>query len=97
MNKHIENSSDLYKELCAAGIAKEQARIILPLALETQFIWTGSLLAFLHFWSLRLKPDTQQETREIANQMLQLVKNIDGQPFKSTLDSWERSGIIQGI
>jgi thymidylate synthase (FAD) len=89
MNKHIENSSDLYKELCVAGIAKEQARIILPLALETQFIWTGSLLAFLHFWSLRLKPDTQQETREIAQQMLKLVEDIDGNPFKHTLEAFK--------
>jgi len=88
MNKHIENSSSLYKELCEAGIAKEQARVILPLALETQFIWTGSLLAFLHFWNLRLKPDTQQETREIADKMLQLVKNIEGNPFKHTLEAF---------
>jgi thymidylate synthase (FAD) len=88
MNKHIENSSILYKELCEAGIAKEQARVILPLALETQFIWTGSLLAFLHFWNLRLKPDTQQETREIADKMLQLVKNIEGNPFKHTLEAF---------
>lgn len=89
MNKHIENSSDLYKELCVDGIAKEQARIILPLALETQFIWTGSLLAFLHFWSLRLKPDTQQETREIAQQMLKLVEDIEGNPFKHTLEAFK--------
>jgi thymidylate synthase (FAD) len=94
MNKHIENSSDLYKELCVAGIAKEQARIILPLALETQFIWTGSLLAFLHFWNLRLKSDTQQETREIANEMLRLVENISGQPFKYTLESWRNNKTI---
>jgi hypothetical protein len=62
--------------------------IILPLCLETQFIWTGSLLAYIHMWKLRLKSDTQQETRDIADEMLQLVKQIDGNPFEHTLKAW---------
>lgn len=89
MNQHIEKSAVLYKELCDAEISKEQARIILPLALETQFIWTGSLLAFIHFWELRLKSDTQEETRLIAAEMLRLVKEIEGEPFKYTLQAWK--------
>jgi len=91
INKHVESSKLLYKELCDADIAKVQARAILPLLLETEFIWTGSLLAFLHFWDLRLKSDTQQETREIAQQMLELVKNIEGEPFKYTLQAWDNN------
>lgn len=91
MNKHIENSSLLYKELCDSDVSKEQARVILPLALETQFMWTGSLLAFIHFWGLRLKSDTQEETRDVAKQMLILVENISGHPFKYTLESWRKN------
>lgn len=94
MNKHIENSSLLYKELCDSDVSKEQARVILPLALETQFMWTGSLLAFIHFWGLRLKSDTQEETRDVAKQMLILVENISGQPFKYTLESWRKNKTI---
>ena len=67
------------------GVSKEQARTILPLNLNTTFIWTGSLLAIVHFFSLRLKPDAQTETREVAEQMLEAVKNIEGNPFKHTL------------
>jgi len=89
MNKHNEISAALYKELCDAGVAKEQARIILPLALETQFIWTGSLLAFFHLWNLRLKPDTQEETRLCAAEMLKLVKEIPNNPFKHTIAAFE--------
>lgn len=85
INSHIEICKNLYKELCDAGCAKEQARAILPLNLETQFIWTGSFLAFTHFWNLRLKSDTQEETRVIAAEMLRLVKNIEGEPFKHTI------------
>jgi len=88
MNSLVEQSSQLYKDLCDAGVAKEQARIILPLCLETQFIWTGSLLAFIHFWALRLKSDTQEETRLLALEMLNLVKNIDGEPFALTLKAF---------
>lgn len=88
INNHIEASKVLYKELCEAENAKEQARAILPLCLETQFIWTGSLLAYIHFWNLRLKPDTQEETRIISNDMLNLVKNIEGSPFKNTIEAF---------
>ena len=85
MKSHVESSKTLYKELCDAGVAKEQARVILPLCLETQFMWTGSLLAYIHLWNLRLKPDAQLETREVAQKMLDLVKNIEGNPFEHTI------------
>ena len=49
------------------------------------FKMAGSLLAIVHFFSLRLKPDAQAETREVAEQMLESVKNIEGNPFKHTL------------
>lgn len=89
MDRHVEASKQLYAELCQAGVAKEQARVILPLSLETTFIWTGSLLAYIHFWNLRLKPDAQQETREIAAEMLDLVKKIDGNPFEHTIAAFK--------
>jgi thymidylate synthase (FAD) len=96
--KQIENlvdqCSELYAKLCDAGVAKEQSRVILPLCLNTQFVWTGSLAAFIHFWNLRLKKDAQQEIRELANMMLECVKNIEGNPFKHTLEAWDLDDII---
>ena len=85
ISKHTELCKGLYAELCEAGVAKEQARAILPLSLETQFIWTGSLLSFIHLWNLRCKPDAQQETRVLAGQMRDLVAQIPGNPFKHSL------------
>jgi len=76
-----------YQKLIELGVSKEQARTILPLNLNTTFIWTGSLLAFIHLFNLRLKSDTQQETKEIAQQMLDLVKSIEGNPFEQTIKS----------
>jgi thymidylate synthase (FAD) len=84
----IENCKILYKEMEDAGVAKEQCRIILPLCLQTQFVWTGSLAAFLHLWRLRLKPDAQQETRDISQMMLDEIKKIPDQPFRLTLEAF---------
>jgi thymidylate synthase ThyX len=42
----------------------------------------------MHFWGLRLKNDTQEETRLLALDMLNLVKNIDGDPFALTLKAF---------
>lgn len=84
----INFCSHAYKRLIELGVSKEQARTILPLCLDTKFIWTGSLLAFFHLWKLRIKPDAQEETREIAKEMLSLVKNLDNEPFKYSLQAF---------
>lgn len=88
IKKIINEASGLYSEMEQFGVSKEQCRIVLPLCLETTFIWTGSLLAFMHMCDLRLKKDAQQETREVVAQMLDLVESIEGQPFRYTLDAW---------
>ena len=44
--------------------------------------------SFAHFQELRNSPDSQLEIREIAQKMLELVKNIEGQPFKHTIDAF---------
>jgi thymidylate synthase ThyX len=40
-------------------------------------------------FNLRIKPDAQQETREVAQKMLELVKNIDGNPFEKTIKAFK--------
>jgi thymidylate synthase (FAD) len=70
----INYCSTAYHILLKLGVAKEQARTVLPLNLETTFIWTGSLLAYINFWKLRITKDTQAETRHIAMEMLHELK-----------------------
>lgn len=84
----IDLCKKVYNEFIEMGMSKEQARTILPLNLNTTFIWTGSLLALFHLFNLRLKSDTQQETREVAMQMLEQVKSIEGNPFKNSLQAF---------
>ena len=81
----IERCRGAYEKLIELGVSKEQARTILPLNLNTTFIWTGSFQAFIHLCNLRLKPDAQQETREVVAEMLECVKNIEGNPFQHSL------------
>lgn len=88
INCLISQCKELYEDMSAAGVSKEQCRIVLPLCLETQFIWTGSLAAFLHLWKLRLKPDTQKETRDVAQMMLNEVRSLPGNPFRLTLEAF---------
>lgn len=76
-----------YNELLKIGVSKEQARSVLPLSLETEFIWTGSFLAFVHMCNLRLKSDTQKETRNIVTEMLKQVKQLEN--FKYTIKAFK--------
>jgi thymidylate synthase (FAD) len=66
---HIENSVKIYKELIYFDVAPEQARTVLPLSMQTEWIWTGTLYAFARVCNLRCKPDTQLETQMVANQI----------------------------
>ncbi len=65
----IRTSLDTYERLLEEGVAPEMARIVLPLNMYTEWFWSGSLDAFANMAKLRLKEDTQQETREIARQV----------------------------
>lgn len=85
MAEVVFHAKNVYEKMCKAGIAKEQCRIILPLALETKFIWTGSFHAFVHLCNLRLKKDAQKETRDLVAQMLDLVKNIEENQFQHSI------------
>ena len=46
------------------------------------------MAAFMHLWKLRLKPDAQKETRDVAQMMLDEVKNLPGNPFRLTLEAF---------
>jgi len=60
----------LYRELIEVyGVAPEQARMVLPLSMYTEWYWTGSLSAFARVCNLRLASDAQEETKEIARQL----------------------------
>jgi len=50
-----------------AGVAPEQARMILPQSMMTEWYWSGTLYAFARVCNLRCASDAQYETRIVAN------------------------------
>jgi len=55
-----------YEYLLDLGVCPEQARMVLPQSMMTEFYWSGSLDAFADMCKLRCAPDTQAETAEVA-------------------------------
>ena len=66
----------LYKDMIKAGIAPEQARMVLPQSTMTEWYWSGSLDAFSDMCNLRCKPDTQAETRVVADAISKEMKEL---------------------
>ena len=64
-----EDTISIYRKLIAAGVAPEQARMVLPQSTMTEWYWSGSLDAFADMCNLRCKNDTQYETRVVANKI----------------------------
>ena len=62
-----------YENLIDAGMAKEQARCILPLTLYTEVYWTASFQAIMNFIELRNEKTAQIEIQEYAKVLLELM------------------------
>ena len=70
------NQLDIYKELLRVGICPEQARMVLPQSMMTEWYWSGSLDAFADMCNLRCKPDTQAETRFVADAISEEMEKL---------------------
>jgi thymidylate synthase (FAD) len=66
----------LYKDMIVCGVAPEQARMILPQSIMTEWYWSGSLDAFAAMCRLRCAPDTQYESRIVADQISEKMKEL---------------------
>jgi thymidylate synthase (FAD) len=71
-----QESYERYSELVEEGIARELARIHLPLSLYTEWYWQIDLHNFFHFLRLRLDPHAQLEIREYAKVMLTMARAV---------------------
>ena len=66
MQRHFVDGMKLYKEMLDAGIAKECARFVLPLATPTRIYMTGSVRSWIHYIDLRSAHGTQKEHMAVA-------------------------------
>ena len=67
MNTLFSSAFGLYNQMLEAGVAKECARFVLPLATPTRIYMTGSCRSWIHYINLRSAHGTQKEHMEIAN------------------------------
>lgn len=66
-------SLGMYNSMIEKGVCAEQARMILPQNIMTEWVWSGSLMAFARVCKLRLDPHTQIETQEVARHINTLM------------------------
>ena len=64
-----------YRDMLDRGVAREQARMLLPQNIYTSTVWTCSVQSLLHFLNLRLKSDAQYEIRRYAEAIRDIVKD----------------------
>ena len=77
---HLHQSKKLYDELIEEGVARECARMVLPLGTQTTMYMNGSARSWIHYINLRAEQNTQKEHRDIANK----IKDIFIEQFPNT-------------
>lgn len=76
----IRETTRLYNELIEAGVAPEQARMVLPQSMETEYYCTGSLAAWARAYKLRSDPHSQKEIQDLAvmwNDAIGSIKELE--------------------
>jgi thymidylate synthase (FAD) len=74
VDKAIEKAFDTYEELISHGVAKECARMVLPLAVSTKMYMKGSIRSWIHYLQIRCDEHTQLEHRLIADEIKEIFK-----------------------
>ena len=67
---------DVYKRMIGYGVAPEQARMVLPQSMMTEWYWSGTVFAFAKMCQLRMKSDTQEETQYVASKIALTIAKI---------------------
>jgi len=66
----------IYKQMVAGGCAPEQARMVLPQSMYTEFVWSGNLYAWASLYNTRSWGDSQAETANVAQQIKAIVEPL---------------------
>lgn len=71
-------ASKLYKGMIDAGVAPEQARMVLPQSMYTSYYCTGSLAAWARAYKQRIDPHSQKEIQDLAKMWGNVIGEIKG-------------------
>ena len=87
---HFHKGKKLYDELIEEGVARECARMVLPLGTQTTMYMNGTVRSWIHYLQLRTKENTQKEHRDIANAIKYFF--IKCFPWTSEALNWNPQG-----
>lgn len=87
ISSHLTTCNNLYKALIKAGVAKECARMVLPLTTQTKIYMKGSVRSWIHYLQIRCDEHTQLEHRQIANEIKTIFENQFPNIHKSIFQS----------
>jgi len=74
--KVVAACTTLYTIMLEEGVAPEQARMVLPQSMLTEWVWSGSLLAFAHIYNERSAPGAQVECQEFAKELNAIIYEL---------------------
>lgn len=89
MRGQMNQAVELYNGMILDGVAMEQARIVLPQGMYTEFRETASIYAYIHLCGLRLAPNVMPETRAYAQTIYDMLEPHFPVTFKTYKDRWE--------
>jgi thymidylate synthase (FAD) len=86
LKSHHRKSMKLYNQMLKAGVSREEARMVLPQSMYTEYWCTANLLNILKFLKLRLASDAQVEIQEMAKAMAVIIKKLYPESYGAWLD-----------
>jgi len=91
IRKQVDLAYQTYQMLIDCGVAREQARMVLPQNMYCTFWMTGSLHNFIKFFQLRMDEHAQPECRELAEAMFRLMSDV----YPETMSIAKELGILK--
>jgi thymidylate synthase (FAD) len=86
LQEDFHTAATTYTMLLGYGVCPEQARMVLPQSMMTEFIETGSLAAYARLVALRTTPEAQQEIREVAEAVSRVLADAFPVSWKALLE-----------
>lgn len=87
ISRHMSDAIYLYNDMLDSEVAPELARMILPQNMYTTWVWTGSLLGWVHIIKERTAPTAQRETKQFAEMVATQIKKLYPVSYRALMDN----------
>ncbi len=95
LDRVAKDAYTVYSRALEDGVARETARLVLPVAYYTQWYWKTNLWNLFHFLSLRLDPHAQEEIRLFAAEIARIARVVAPTAFEA-FEEFQRAGLNLG-